>query len=167
MSFRVRTSQYNTVDLQDLGASLSQFIINSNSQTQTTILTPTQLYSVGTGTNAIQILPAPGPNKYNIIRYITTELEFITGGVAYAYGGLPPTYTYDQYGENSAGVTIDQTSIVNSIACIGYKVSTGFGEPQTPANIVNAPIYLTASAPYTNGTSNVKLTINYATNNYP
>jgi hypothetical protein len=168
MSFSVRTAQYNTVNLQDLGASLSQFIINPLNQNKSITLTPAQLNSFN-NSNPILILPAPASNQYNIITDITSELIFNTGATVYSNIGIGPAYSYvtSTFG-NPAGIAVDTNLITSSTSSIGNTIPTGFPN-QSITNILGVGIYMTTvnSTQFSNGTSNVKLNINYRTYTYP
>lgn len=174
-SFKVRTAEYNTSDLQNLGASLSQFITtpsNSISQTLTITLTPTQLNNFSS-TTPIQILTAPGTNKYYILNNMIAELQFITGATPYnVLGGDSTTVTYDTAGTidtRVSGFGLDNTVSQTSPA-FTLSLSEGFISFAILINsILNSPIYLynPNNPRYSSGTSNVKLTMNYTIATYP
>jgi hypothetical protein len=175
-SFKVRTAEYNTSDLQNLGASLSQFIITPSNtspiQTTTITLTPTQLNNFSS-TTPIKILNAPGVNKYYILYNMSTELQFNTGATPYnSLGGLSTVISYDTAGTIDTEVsgsgldnTLTQTSSTFTLA-----ISAGFIDPPILINsVLNSPIYLynPNNPGFSGGTSNVKLTMNYSVVTYP
>ena len=166
MSYKVRTAEYNTVNLQDLGASLSQFIINPLNQNTTVTLTPTQLNNL-TPTTPILILPAPGSNQCNVINGILSELIFNTGASSYNSAG--PGFSY-AYGNNlaPAGIAVDSALIINTISSIGKTISTGFTSNQSNLILGQAIYMITSNNPqFNSGTSNVVLKINYSVYTYP
>lgn len=168
--FRIRSSLYNTVDLQDLSASLSQFINNPNNQINSITLTPSQILSL-TSTTPILVLSGPGPSKYNILNSCITELLFNTGNSQYNYEGSSNQviYTYGTNNLNNTGIVVDTNVISTTGASIGFTRSNGIVLGSVN-DMLNTPIYMntliTGSA-FINGNSNVKLIFNYSTYNYP
>lgn len=169
-TFRVRTSQYNTVDLQDLGASLSQFINTPTNQTTSITLTPSQILALS-NTNPIFLFSGPSSSQYYLLNSCTTELLFSTGNIGYTItGGLNQVfYTYGTNSANVSGLIADPTAISSTGPVIGFNKSNGL-TLSSVGNMLGSPIYLNTNANnplFINGNSNVKLIFNYATYNYP
>lgn len=169
-TFRVRNSQYNTVDLQDLGASLSQFINNPTNQTTSVTLTSSQILALS-NINPIFLFSGPSSSQYYILNSCITELLFNTGNTGYTYQGNPNQVLYS-YGTNVAnisGLVVDTNALSATGPSIGFTRSSGLVLGSI-SNMLGSPIYLSTSfvgTPFINGNSNVKLIFNYATYNYP
>jgi hypothetical protein len=160
-SFKVRTSEYNTSNLQDLGASLSQFIISPTNHNIIN-LTPSQLKSIST--NPILLIPSPGTGYYNIVDKYTSSLNFITGATQYTLISSN-NIIYGSSGDILAGVNFDANCITDNVSNSSSQFSTGISAYNIN-QILNMPIYLAGSG-FANGTSNVKIVIYYTTYSFP
>jgi len=156
MSFKVRTSEYNKPNLQDLGASLSQFI-NNEQQSIEVILTPSQLNTTSL-TNILLILP-PEANQYYIVNSYTSSLIFNTtpyqeskSGVFMKYGTTGPL----------TGISIDRSSIADSVSNVSNVVTTGLTDVAL-SGILGQGIYFSFNNVFSQGDSNVIFTIYYST----
>jgi hypothetical protein len=168
-TFKTRISEYNTSNLQNLGASITPFIVNPQNITQTVLLSPSQLNNLGT--TPILVLTGAGPNQYILLNSVITELLFNTGATPYNGGGLSaPTYAYGNslFSVVGAGIAVSKQTILDTTSSISYSRTTGLTDnPIT--NILGLPIYMVSVDPgnFSNGTSNVKLIMNYGIFNYP
>ena len=160
-SFKVRTSEYNTSNLQDLGASLSQFIISSNNY-KIINLTPSQLNSIST--TPILLIPSPGTGSYNIVNNYVSSLNFLTGATPYT-AIASNNIIYGSSGDILVGVNFDNTCIADNVSNVSCQVSTGI-TAYNINNILNTPIYLAGSG-FLSGTSSVKIVIYYTTYTFP
>jgi hypothetical protein len=167
-SFNIKTAQYNTSNLQNLGASLSQFIINPTNLTTSLILIPSQLNNLFT--NPIVILTGPASNEYIIINYIITELLFTTGATQYTEVGGPTSfysYNTDIFTPIPPGISIARAIIIDNKKSLSFN--RGSGVSADIQDILGQPIYMLSSdsGTFNSGTSNVKLIINYGLYTYP
>lgn len=159
-SFKVRSSEYNTSNLQDLGASLSQFIINSTNQTSVVNITPSQLQNIAT--NPILLVPSPGSGSYNVVDSYCSSMN---------YQGTPYTFTsglgifYGPTNTTSAGINFDHTSITASNSSVSNQIATGITDLNINS-IIDTGIYL-VGASFSAGNSSVKLTTVYNTYTFP
>lgn len=161
-SFKVRTSEYNTSNLQDLGASLSQFIINPVNQSLVINLTPSQLNNIAT--TPILLIPSPGTGYYNVVNSYISTLNFLTGATQYGFSGELGIF-YGNTNAVGAGINFDHTSITSNVSSISNQIGSGISDISINS-VLNMGIYLVGNS-FTSGTSNVKITIYYDTNTFP
>ena len=113
-SFGIKTALYNTSSLQNLGASLSQFIINPTNLTTSITLTPSQLNNLFT--SPVLLITGPSNNEYIVLNYVITELFFNSG--ATSYGDAGPGSSAFSYNNSSpfisAGVNVAHATIIGT-----------------------------------------------------
>jgi hypothetical protein len=157
-SFRIKYSELNNLNLQDLSASLG---LTNIPQTTFTQLTPTVLNNLVT--NPIQVIPAPTvTGQYIIIEAVTASM--IYNGQAYT--GSPVLGLY--YGitgttntSTSSGISNFLTLITSTGNIFGYQTNGLFANKSLNVAL-NSPIYLIGKGtPFSNGNSTVNLTTQY------
>jgi|SRR5271170_4540054 len=159
--FRVRYSELNSTNLQDLSSSLN--VINKNDTTTSLIITSSQLLNLLE--TPVLIIPSPGTGAFNVVNRVVLYLNFT--GTAYTESKLSFTELYyDQTqttSTNSGLANIVNAVIGSSVSCIDYDNSGGgLGAPASTL-LINQAIYLSTTHSITNGTSNLTLTVNYST----
>lgn len=159
--FRVRYSELNSTNLQDLSSSLN--VINKNDTNTSVLLTSSQLLNLLE--TPVLIIPSPGTGAFNIVNRIVLYLNF-TGTVYNEAKGNAIELYYDQTrttSTNSGLTDIINAVIESNVSCIDYTNSMGdIGAPASNL-LINQAIYLSSPHVITNGTSNLTLTVNYST----
>lgn len=161
-SFKVRTSEYNISNLQDLGASLSQFIINPINQSNTINISSSQLLNLNT--TPILLIPNPGTGCYNVVNSYCSTLNY--QGTPYSFAGELGIF-YGNTNITGAGISFDHTSLTASNSSVSNQIGTGITDLNI-SSVLNMGIYLVGSGgTLTLGNSPLKITIVYNTYTFP
>lgn len=157
-SFKIRYSELNTTNLQDLNSDIK--VIDKNNVFNKSIsvsITSSQINNLST--TPVLILPAPGKSHYYTINNVSLYQNF-TGS---SYNSITTMELY--YGltgefPTNSGLTsfVDDILTDNIDGQYGYSTSSSVGNALTYVNI-NNPIYLSGN--YNSGNSNIKLNVNY------
>lgn len=159
-SFKVRTSEYNVSNLQDLGASLSQFIIKPISQTSVVNISSSQLLNIAT--SPILLVPSPGTGLYNVVVSYTSVMNY--QGTPYSFAGSLGIF-YGNITGTGAGVNFDHTFATATNSSVSIQMGTGITDININS-LLNEGLYLVGSS-YTGGNSPVKITVVYNTFSFP
>lgn len=163
--FRIKIADLNTLNTQDLNASLST---NTNNSNNTNIVNfsfnPYQILNFLT--NPVVVIPSPGTGLYNMINSVNMSLNFNTT----AYQGdtsLSLVYTTKDINTNSNIDNISNSILTNTGSCFCNTYPT-FNSPMSfdvIENIVNDSISLVdiSKDNLASGDSNVKVSISYTT----
>lgn len=157
-TFRIRYSELNTTNLQDLNSDLQ--VINSNNVFNKSITIPISSSQINNlSSSPILILPQPGTINFYTINNISLYQD-MTG----TYNSVSTMEIY--YGTGTSfPINSGLTNFVDDILTngppgqYGFSTSSPIGSGETVYSNINNALYLNGN--YNSGTSNIKLNINY------